>query len=220
MVNVILIAPPAAGKGTISKYLVEKYGYTHLSTGDLLRNEIKLETEIGMQVKEIMASGKFTPDEIILPLFKSEIMKMKDKPFILDGMPRKLNQAEYITELFEEMNVDNYVVINLTANQEVLERRIVGRRVCNKCESSYNIYFEGFKPKEENICDKCNTKLIQREDDNIESFRNRYEDYNREAEPLIRYYKEKNLLNTIDVSLPNSEIIANVEKLIHGEQND
>lgn len=214
MKNVILIAPPAAGKGTVSKYLVEELGYTHLSTGDLLRNEIKNGTKIGIQVKEIMDSGQFTPDNIILPLFKSELLRIKDKPFILDGMPRKLNQAEYLTDLFNELNANNYVVINIDAEREILERRIVGRRYCINCGSSYNVYFENFMPKEENICDKCEKELIQREDDNLESFSKRYEDYVREAESLIHYYKEKGLLKTIDASLSNNEIIENILKEI------
>lgn len=214
MKNVIFIAPPAAGKGTVSKYLVEELGYTHLSTGDLLRNEIKVGTEIGNQVKEIMASGKFTPDSIILPLFKKELLKIKDKPFILDGMPRKLNQAEYLTDLFNELGVDNYIVINMDANEEILNKRVVGRRYCTNCGSSYNIYFEGFKPVKENICDTCKESLIQRDDDNLESFRVRYEDYKREAEPLIHYYEEKGLLKRIDANLSNKEIIENILKEI------
>lgn len=214
MKNLILIAPPAAGKGTISKYLVEEFGYTHLSTGDLLRNEIKLGTEIGLQVKELMASGKFTPDSIILPLFKKELQRIKDKLFILDGMPRKLNQAKYLTDLFNELGIDNYVVINMETTEDILERRIVGRRYCTNCGSSYNIYFEDFKPVKENICDTCKESLIQRDDDNLESFKNRYEDYKREAEPLIHYYQEKGLLKTIDASKTNSEIINDVKSVL------
>lgn len=214
MKNIILIAPPAAGKGTISKYLVEKYNYIHLSTGDLLRKEISLGTDTGLQIKELMETGKLTPDSIMLPLFEKELEKIKDKHFILDGSPRTLYQAEHLTEVFSKINVDNYVVINLSADKEVLEKRIVGRRYCTNCGSSYNVYFEKFKPIKENICDKCNNDLIIRTDDNLTSFQNRYEDYIKETEPLISYYKEKGLLEVVDANLPNEEIVKTVEEII------
>lgn len=214
MKNVIFIAPPAAGKGTISEYLTKNHHYIHLSTGDLLRNEIKKGTNIGLEIKDIMTEGKFIPDHIILPLFEKEIMKIKDKPFILDGIPRKVNQADYLSDLFKKVGILDYIVIHLDVSPEVLEQRICGRRVCKNCGSSYNIFFETFKPQRENICDQCSGELIKRDDDNIETYKLRYEDYCKKTEPLIQYYQEKGLLKIIDANRKTAEIINDIEYVI------
>lgn len=213
MKNLILIAPPAAGKGTISEYLVKNLDYTHISTGDILRKAAKSDSEQGNIIRNLINAGKFVGDDIILPLFKEELVKLKDKPFILDGMPRKIEQAKYLTNLFSELNVDNYVVINLSIEESLLEKRAVGRRIC-ECGASYNIYFDEFKPKVEEICDHCGKNLIQREDDNLETFKKRYQTYLEETEPLIHYYKEKGLLKIINVSKTNSEIIESIKSVL------
>lgn len=161
-----------------------------------------------------MAQGKLISDEIILPLFKQELIKIKDKLFILDGLPRKLNQAEYLTNLLAEINVDNYLVINLNLSEETLKKRITGRRICKSCNSSYNIYFDNHKPIKEGKCDKCNNDLIQRDDDNLESFKNRYNDYIKEAKPILDYYKKINKLIIIDADRTNEEIIKDAIKEI------
>lgn len=216
MMNVIFIAPPAAGKGTISDYLIKNKGYVHISTGDLLRNEIKLETVIGKQIQELMKEGKFIGDDIVLPLFKEELLKLKDKPFILDGMPRTLSQADYLANVFQELDVDNYVVINIEIDKNVLEKRAVGRRIC-ECGASYNIYFDDFKPNVEGICDQCHKKLIQREDDTLETFQSRFETYKKETEPLIHYYQEKGLLKSVDANQSSNKIISDVENILGSE---
>lgn len=213
MKNLILIAPPAAGKGTISEYLVENENYMHISTGDILRNVANSDTDMGRKVKELIKEGKFIGDEIILPLFKEELIKLKDKPFILDGMPRTIHQAEYLTELFQELNVNNYVVINMEIEESLLEKRAVGRRICT-CGASYNIYFDDFKPQEEGICDKCKKELIQREDDTAETFKMRFKTYLNETEPLIHYYKEKGLLETVNANNTKNEIIKDVKSIL------
>lgn len=213
MKNLILIAPPASGKGTIGEYFVKNLGYTHISTGDILRKVAKSDTVQGKVIANLINEGKFVGDDIILPLFKEELLKLKDKPFILDGMPRKIEQAEYLTNLFSELNVDNYVVINLDIDKDLLEKRAVGRRIC-ECGASYNIYFDDFKPKVEETCDHCGKSLIQREDDTLETFRKRYQMYLKETEPLIHYYQEKNLLKTINANKTNSEIISDLKSVL------
>lgn len=213
MKNLILIAPPAAGKGTISEFLVENENYVHISTGDILRKAAKEDTKLGKLIASLIKEGNFVDDAIILPLFKEEIMKIKDKPFILDGMPRKPLQAEYLTKLLKEFGVDNYVVINLEINEDLLEKRATGRRIC-KCGASYNIYFDDFKPQKKGICDKCSEELIQREDDTLETFKKRYQIYIKETEPLIHYYKEKGLLKNVDVSKTKSEILEDVKSIL------
>lgn len=213
MRNLILIAPPAAGKGTISNYLVENLGYKHISTGDILRRVASTDTDIGLLVKQMMKEGQFIGDDIILPLFKEELVKLKDQSFILDGMPRTLKQAEYLTKLFQELSVHNYVVINIAIDKNLLEKRAVGRRIC-KCGASYNIYFDSFKPRKDGTCDKCNEELIQREDDTLETFNNRYQTYLKETEPLIHYYNEKGTLKVVDASLPSNEILSTVKDIL------
>lgn len=220
MKNVIFIAPPAAGKGTLSSYLEENLGYQHISTGDLLRNVMKTDTDLGRQVAELISSGKFVGDDIILPLFKSELEKIKGLPFILDGMPRNLEQAKFLDNLFQEMHVDNYVVINIAIEKELLSKRATGRRLCESCGASYNIYFDDFKPKAEDTCDKCNNKLIHRTDDTSEVFENRYQIYLENTEPLIQFYKEKGLLKSVDASKSQKEIIESMLQILQGEIND
>ena len=165
MVSVIFIAPPAAGKGTISKYLVGNFGYTQLSTGDLLRKAAKEDTTFGRNIKQLIDEGFFVSDEIVLKLIERELEKIKGKAFILDGIPRNILQAKHLEKIFEKINVDKYIVINLDILEDTLKKRATGRRLCNDCHLSYNIYFDGFKPKEENVCDTCHNPLLRREDD-------------------------------------------------------
>lgn len=214
MVSVILIAPPAAGKGTISNFLVETYGYKHISTGELLRNVAKENSEMGLKIKSLLQAGMFVSDEIILPLFKEELLKCNNTPFILDGIPRTIEQANYLNSLFQKMNVDNYAVIHMDIEKEVLEKRAVGRRICPSCKRSYNIFFENFKPKEEGVCNTCQQKLIQREDDSFETFQKRYETYKKETAPLIKYYEQKNKLKTINANLEQEKIIRHVLNIV------
>lgn len=209
MKNIILIAPPAAGKGTISSELVRKYNYNHLSTGDLLRKVAKENNE----VKEMLEEGKFIPDSIILPLFKEEF-KNNTKPFILDGIPRTLEQAVWLKEVFQELNVNNYVVINMEISKDILEKRVTGRRICENCKSIYNIYFEDFKPLNESLCDKCSGKLITRTDDSLDTFNLRYETFLKETKPILNFYEQENVLKNVDATLKTEEILKEVENII------
>ena len=214
--NVIFIAPPAAGKGTISSYLVNNLGYVHLSTGDLLREISKTNAEIAA----LMQAGKFISDDVMFGLIKDEIAKIKDKPFILDGIPRNINQAEYLTNLLKEVGVDNYLVINIDVDEQTLEKRATGRRICPNCGSSYNVYFEGFKPLKENICNSCNSELITRTDDSLETFKTRYGTYLDNTLPVLNYYKELNKLVIVDANKDSEAIINDVLEFLKGENND
>ncbi len=213
MKNIILIAPPAAGKGTVSNYLEEKLGYTHISTGDILRNVSKEDTKTGREIKSLLQKGKFIPDEIILPLFKEKLLSLKETPFVLDGIPRTLEQAKYLQKLFQEINVHNYVVIHMDIEASILEKRVVGRRVC-ECGATYNIYFDEFKPKLENICNKCSKNLKQRDDDTLETFKTRYQTYKKETEPIVNFYKEENVLVQINATLKKEEMLKNIVGVI------
>lgn len=214
MKNIILLAIQGAGKGTLAKELSRKYGYVHISTGDLLRERSKISDTLGLQIKNLIDNGNFVSDEIILESIKSKITSEEcSKGYILDGYPRNLEQAKAYDELLKELKMDLGVVINLTIPEEALYNRITGRRMCKNCGAIYNIYNENMKPTKENICDKCNGELYQRDDDNEESMKVRIDTYYKVTAPLIDYYKEKNNLYEVD-SLDFEKTVESVEKII------
>ena len=214
MKNIVLLAVQGAGKGTLAKELCRKYGYTHISTGDLLREKSKENDELGLQIKNLIDNGKFVSDDIILESIKDKITSSECKNgYILDGYPRNLEQAKAYDELLKELNMDIGVVINLTIPQEALYKRITGRRMCKDCGAIYNIYNEQMKPKHDNICDKCNGELYQRADDNEESMKVRIDTYYKVTAPLVDYYKEKNNLYEVD-SMDFDKTVESVERII------
>lgn len=211
MKNVIFIAPPSAGKGTQSSKLIE-LGYEHISTGDMLREEISKESSIGLQIKDIMSSGSLVSDEIVFELINKKLSAI-DKPFILDGFPRTLKQAEMLEELFQKLNINNYEVIYLDIElQEALERAL-GRLTC-ECGASYNIYYEPLKPKTEGICDKCGKDLVKRNDDNEESFKNRFDTFLKNNDPIKEYYNIKNKLHVIDTKIGKENIANRIKDIL------
>lgn len=199
MKNVIFIAPPAAGKGTISDTLIKDYGYEHLSTGDLLREEIAKETSLGKEIKELMASGKLVNDTIMIELVKEKIKSFKDKHFILDGFPRTLNQAESLNEMLISLGITNNIVIYLNIDYDLALKRAIGRLTCSNCGKSYNEYFKEMQPVTTNICDSCNNTLTKRNDDNETSFKVRFNSFLTNATSMLEYYQTKNILRKIDV---------------------
>ncbi len=212
MKNVILIAAPAAGKGTLAKMLVEKYNYEHISTGDLLRAETKKGTDLGNQISDMLKTGKLVPDEIVFGLLEKELKG--DNSYILDGFPRNKEQALKYEELLKRLNKDLGIVIVLNTDYETLKKRIVGRMLCSNCGRIYNTLTGVNKPKVENICDVCGSNLYKRSDDNEESFKIRYETYLEQTEPLIEYYKNKNILYYIN-SDNKEKMLEEVEVLLN-----
>lgn len=218
--NIIFIAPPAAGKGTQSSLLKDKIGYLHLSTGDLLRAEIKKQTDLGTRIENIISKGELVSDEIITELLKNELKKISNKKFILDGYPRNINQAEILTKLFRETNISDYIAVYLDLDEELALKRALGRVVCSNCGESYNIYFQNLQPTENGICDKCHSKLIKRSDDDEETFRKRFETYLEVTNPLLDYYKKQNRLYIIDASQDSNQIFADIESILESESVD
>ena len=209
MKNIIFIAPPAAGKGTHSKKLVDKYNYVHISTGDMLREVIASGSELGLEVKSIIDQGKLVSDELIIRLINSKLSDIKGKPFILDGFPRTLSQAESLDSI-----VDNdYEVIYLDIDKETAIKRIEGRLTCS-CGASYNINEAVFRPQVEGICDKCGSKLVKRDDDNALAFAVRYDTFLENTKPLYEYYEKKNKLHVIDVNKDASEIFDEISRIV------
>ena len=209
MKNIIFIAPPAAGKGTQSQMLKEKYGYVHISTGDLLRAEIASGSELGCEVKNIIDKGNLVSDELMIDIIKSKLTEIKGKPFILDGFPRTLNQAESLDGILD----DNYETIYLELSREDAVKRIEGRLTCS-CGKSYNMNDEALKPKVAGICDICGKELVKRDDDNAQAFIVRYDNFLNNTKVLIDYYKNKNKLHIVDVNRNINDIFNDISRIV------
>ena len=217
MKNIIFIAPPAAGKGTQAKLVSNEYNIPHISTGDLLREEMAKETEIGLSIKEDMDKGNLVSDEVITTLLKNRITS-KDclNGFILDGYPRNLAQAKLYDNLLEELNYDESLVIFFNIDEETALKRTISRIICPNCGSSYNLLIENLKPKKENICDRCNHELKTRTDDTEEVFKHRFATYLNSTKDLIEYYQTKGLLHKIEVSDKDvSTIFEEVKEILN-----
>lgn len=213
MKNIIFIAPPASGKGTISDYLVNNFDYNHISTGDLLRGEINKKSEIGLKINDIIKSGQLVSDDIITELLKNNLLKIKGS-FILDGYPRNINQAIKLDEILNEIKVDNLIVINLTVPKDVLKNRITGRISCPNCHAGYNENIPSLMPKQSGICDQCNTTLEKRSDDNAETFEIRYQTYLDETKPVLAYYQDQGIVRSINVDRALNEIFNDIEEMV------
>ena len=218
MKNIIFLAVQGAGKGTFAKKLKEKYGYAHISTGDILRERSAVGDELGNKIKDMIDNGIFVPDDIIYEAIEYKITQPEcEKGYILDGFPRNLEQAKGYDKILKKIGGDLGVVINLTIPNELLKQRIIGRRLCKDCGAIYNIYNDDFKPKVDGICDKCGGELYQRADDNEESMNTRVKTYFEVTEPIIDYYKEKGVLKTVDSSQEVEDVFKEIENILGGE---
>lgn len=215
MMNLILIAAPGAGKGTLAKSLKEKYNYVHISTGDLLRDIVKSDDPLGAKIKDILEKGLLVDDELIYEILKKRLSESDCKNgVILDGFPRNVSQAKKYDEIVEEVGLDLGKAILLDVSEELLIKRITGRRLCPDCGAIYNIFNPEICPKEENKCDKCGGTLYQRSDDNEEALKTRYATYVEQTEPLINYYKEKGILSVVDAGIGIDETFEQVKGII------
>ncbi len=213
MKNIILIAPPAAGKGTQSNLLCEKYNLIHISVGDLLRIELQKDGKISQYLKQQMESGNLVKDEIIIEIIKNRLNNIDCKNgFILDGFPRTIHQAE----MLEKMNVIINNVFYINVDKETAKKRIVGRLSCPICGCVYNTEIEESIPKVSNVCDRCGSLLEKREDDNELIFENRYTTYVNETQPIIDFYKNKNVLYEIK-NLSKMETFNEIQKVLNGD---
>jgi len=186
--KVVLLGAPGAGKGTQCKSIVARYDLLHLSSGDILRQERAEGSELGKKAQDYMDSGALVPDEIIIEMMAKAIGKAPVAGFILDGFPRTLNQAVELDKALvaREQKID--AILNLEIDDNVVTKRITGRRSCPECGAVYHI--ENLKPKNEGICDKDGTELVQRSDDTEEVLANRLKTYHQQTEPLVDYYKK------------------------------
>ncbi|AAM04521.1 TPA: adenylate kinase [Methanosarcina acetivorans] len=194
--NIILFGPPGAGKGTQAKKLVDFYGIPQISTGDILRANVREGTELGLAAKAYMDKGELVPDQVLIGIIKNRLNEADcEKGFILDGYPRTVPQADALEAILDEIEKPIDVVLNLEVPDEVLVGRISGRLMC-KCGASYHIISN--PPKKDNVCDICGGEVFQRADDTAEAVQNRLDVYKKQTQPLINYYKEKGILVTLD----------------------
>ena len=216
MKNIIFVAAPAAGKGTISAKVCTEYNIPHISTGDLLRNEIAASSKIGMEIKSAMARGEVVSDEVITKLLKKRL-EAKDckKGFILDGYPRNMSQAQTYDHILKELNYDEGLVVFLDIDRDLAMKRALSRVVCSKCGLSYNLINKEYAPLKEGICDNCGSSLKTRSDDNEESFINRFNTFMKETYPLLEYYEKKGNLLKIKVdNITTDDIFDEIKKVI------
>ena len=212
--NLILLGPPGAGKGTQAKRLEDRHGLVQLSTGDMLRAVVASGMPLGQQAKEIMAAGKLMPDELMIEMIADRISKPDCATgFILDGFPRTVPQAEALDRMLEEKGLKLDHVIEMKVDDAALVERITGRYTCAKCGRGYHDKFE--TPKVDGVCDVCgSTEFTRRADDNAETVTTRLAAYHKQTAPILPYYKERGVLETVDGMADIDVVTEQIEALL------
>ena len=211
--NLILLGPPGAGKGTQAAKIIEKYNIPHISTGDIFRENIKNGTELGKRAQEYMNKGQLVPDELVVEIATDRLNKDDCKDgFLLDGFPRTVFQAEELDKFLEAKGAKIDHVLDIDVDRDELMRRLTGRRVCKKCGASFHVV--NIPPKKEGICDVCGDELVQRADDNEETAANRIEVYNKETKPLIDYYEKSGNIAHIDGMISPDKTFEDIVKVL------
>ena len=211
--NIILFGPPGAGKGTQAKKLVDFYGIPQISTGDILRANVREGTELGLAAKAYMDKGELVPDDVLIGIIKNRLTEQDCiKGFILDGYPRTVPQADALAVILDEIEKPIDVVLNLEVPDEELIRRISGRLICSKCGASYNRTFN--PPKKEGICDICEGEVFQRADDKEDAVQNRLSVYKKQTQPLIAYYAKQGILVTLDGTKDMRKVFKDIKAVL------
>jgi len=212
-VNIILFGPPGAGKGTQSQYLVENYNYIQISTGDLLRNEIKKNTNLGKEILAKIEVGDFVNNEIVNSLI-DEIVSNKNyhNKLIFDGYPRNISQAENLDNIMSKNNQTIGAIVYLDATREIIEKRILGRIVCEKCNVSMNEYLDNEQIKNH----KCGKEYLKkRKDDNSKTIMKRYDTFTKETNPLLDHYSKKTTFYKVNASVKIEEISTKIAEIVN-----
>lgn len=216
--NIVLMGLPGAGKGTQADKIVEKYDIPHISTGDMFRAAISNGTELGLEAKSYMDKGALVPDEVTIGIVRERLSQPDcDQGFLLDGFPRTIEQAEELDNILSALGKSVEHVINIEVAKEELVKRLTGRRICKVCGSSYHLIFN--PPQEEGKCDKDGGELYQRADDNPETVNNRLEVNIKQSQPLLDFYKAKNVLTDIDGQKDINVVFADVDALLKSSRN-
>jgi len=208
--NIVLLGAAGAGKGTQAAKLVEAYGLTHISTGDIFRKNVSEGTELGLQAKRYMDEGKLVPDEVVIAMVKDRLAQPDcDGGFMLDGFPRTLPQAEALDEALESMGKQLNAVVAIEVPRDVLMGRLTSRRQCRACGRIYNVM--GEMPAVEGVCDSCGGEVYQRDDDTVEAATKRLNDYDAITSQLVPFYSSKGILREIDGDRPVDAVFADVQ---------
>ena len=211
--NIILLGPPGAGKGTQAKRLIEKYGIPQVSTGDMLRAALKAGTPLGLEAKKYMDAGGLVPDSVVIGLVKERIQQPDAvKGYMLDGFPRNVSQAEALDKMLVElgMKIDHVVCVEVPS--EELMGRLTGRRTCRACGAGFHVKFD--PPKKDGVCDKCNGELYQRDDDNEATVGPRLKTYDEQTKPLIEYYTKLGKLRPVNGVGSMTDILGRITAIL------
>lgn len=213
--NILIMGPAGAGKGTMSEKIVETYGIPHISSGDMFRAEISGKTELGLAAQHYINQGLLVPDEVTIGMVRNRLMQDDCKHgYLLDGFPRTLAQAEALEAMTKELGIPLQVIVNLEVEFDELAKRITGRRICKQCNAIYNIYYH--PSKEDGVCDVCGHALTQRSDDTEEQLRVRLQEYEKQTVPVLEYFGKAGLVKTIQAGAPIGEVWENVKKALDG----
>lgn len=211
--RIILMGPPGAGKGTQAKALAKRLGLAHISTGDILRQNVAGDTELGRQAKDFMNKGLLVPDELVTRMVAGRIDEPDTKNgFILDGYPRNIAQAEALDAIFKQKGINIDYVINLDTSEAVIIQRLSGRLACEGCNANYHI--KNMPPKKDMICDNCGSQLYQRIDDREETIKKRLDVYRKESALLIQHYREKNKLQQVSADEEAGTVLNKIIDLV------
>ncbi len=217
MKNIIMLGPPGAGKGTQAKFISKEFSIPHISTGDMLRDEMERKSELGRKVEEIVNSGKLVDDDLMVAIIKKRLTQPDvANGFILDGFPRTISQARALDKLLENIKKRVEFVLYVEVPEDILVQRLSARRVCPKCGRAYNVISN--PPRDDNLCDVCHVPLVVRKDDKPETVRNRYRVYLDLTLPVIEYYRNRNVLFTIDGTLPVEKVKDMVLNILGGAE--
>ncbi len=213
--QIIIMGPPGAGKGTQAVKIVERFKIPQISTGDMFRAAVKEGTELGKKAKACMDAGTLVPDEVTVGIVRERLSKDDCKGgFILDGFPRTVEQAEALEKILDELNLKLTKVLNIRVPAEFLIERAVGRRICKTCGATYHVKFN--PPKNDDACDNCGGKLYQRADDNEETMKKRLSVYEESTRPLIEYYEKVGLYVEVDGRQPIDKVTEELINVLSG----
>ncbi len=210
---ILLLGPPGVGKGTQAKILMKKYNIPQIATGDILRAEVASGSELGQQVKAIMARGELVSDDIMLQIIEKRLRQPDARRgFILDGFPRTIPQAQALNELLARMNNVVLKIIEITASDEEIISRIINRRVCQSCGKVYNLVSD--PPPASGRCEMCGGPIIHRQDDDEKTIRHRIKVYREKTYPLVEYYRKKGHFHQVNGAQPIEQVAEQIDRII------